>query len=75
VRIALVVTTCSTCGKVKVYLGSQLLKTVSLRSARTHKRVVVAVASFTSLRSGTIRVKVVSSGKKVLVEGIGVSKF
>lgn len=73
-RIALVVTTCSTCGKVKVYLGTDLLRTVSLKSAGTRKKVVVSIAAFSWMRSGTVKVKVVTKGKKVLVEGIGISK-
>ena len=73
-RIALVVTTCSTCGKVKVYLGTDLLRTVSLKSSGTRKKVVVSIAAFSWMRSGTVKIKVVSKGKKVLVEGIGISK-
>ena len=45
-RLSLVVTTCPTCGKVRVYLGSDLLKTVSLKSAGTRKKVVVSIAAF-----------------------------
>lgn len=73
-RIALVVTTCSSCGKVRVYIGSDLLKTVSLKSAGTRKKVVISIATFSWVRSGTVKVKVVTKGKKVLVEGIGVAK-
>jgi hypothetical protein len=73
-RLAIVVTTCSSCGKVKVYLGSDLLRTVSLKSSGTRRKVVVSIATFASMRSGTVKIKVVSSGKKVLVEGLGVSK-
>lgn len=73
-RLALVVTTCASCGKVKVYLGSDLLRTVSLKSSGTRKKVVVSIATFSWIRTGTVKVKVVSSGKKVLVEGLGVSK-
>ena len=34
-RIALVATTCPTCGSVKVYWGSTLIKTISLYSRTT----------------------------------------
>jgi uncharacterized delta-60 repeat protein len=73
-RLALVATTCARCGKVKVYLGSDLLRTVSLKSPGTRKRAVISIATFSRVRSGTVKIKVVSSGKKVRVEGLGVSK-
>ena len=73
-RLALVATTCPSCGKAKVYLGSDLLATVSLKSSTTRTKVVISIATFTTTRSGTVKVKVASKGKKVLVEGIGVSK-
>ncbi|MEI7742828.1 MAG: hypothetical protein WCK58_03635 [Chloroflexota bacterium] len=69
-RIAIVVTTCPTCGKVSVYLGSTLLKTVSLVSATTVNKKVITIATFATVRTGTIAIKVVSSGKKVLVDGL-----
>jgi uncharacterized delta-60 repeat protein len=73
-RVALVATTCPSCGKVKVYLGSRLLGSVSLRSPTTRTKVVLDVATLAGIRSGKVRIKVASTGKKVLVEGLGVSK-
>jgi uncharacterized delta-60 repeat protein len=72
-RLALVVTTCARCGKVAVRLGPTLLRTVSLKSPVTRKKVVIEIASFSSIRAGKVKVVVVSSGKKVLVEGLGLS--
>ena len=63
-RIALLATTCRTCGTVKVYWGSTLLKTVSLYSATTVNKKVIPIKTFTTARSGTLKIKVVSSGKK-----------
>ena len=41
-RIALLVTRCKTCGTVQVYLGTKLLRTISLRSKSTkHSELVI----------------------------------
>jgi hypothetical protein len=71
--VALVVTKGKRYGVVKVYLGKHLLKKVSLAAKRTKKRKVVNVAGFSTARAGTITVKVVSSGKPVVIEGLGVA--
>ena len=47
-RIAIVATTCRTCGKVRVYWGSTLLRTVSLYSATTVNRKLITVTTFAS---------------------------
>ncbi len=69
-RIALLATTCATCGSVKVYLGSTLLKTVSLYSATTVYRKLISVKSWRSAHKGTLTIKVASSGKKVIIDGV-----
>ena len=74
-RIVLVATTCATCGSVKVYLGSTLLRTISLQSTATVYRKTFTVAAFPSLRSGTVTVKVATSGRRVLIDGLGVSRM
>jgi hypothetical protein len=58
---------------VKVFFGSRLLKKVSLVSAVTRKRVVIPVKTFGSRRAGRVRIKIVSSGKPVLIDGLGAS--
>ena len=73
-RIAIVATTCSTCGRVSVYWGSTLLKTVSLVSTTTKNKRVITIATFAEVRSGTITLKVYASGKKVLIDGLVISK-
>ena len=80
-RLAIVATTCPTCGKVSVYLGTTLLKTISLVSATTVNKKVIVV--FTTpelptgsvLKTGSLVIKVVTSGKKVLIDGIVVSRY
>jgi uncharacterized protein YbbK (DUF523 family) len=71
-RIALLATTCPTCGSVKVYWGATLLKTVSLYSATTVDQALIPVAAFGSTRTGTLSIKVSSSGKKVVVDGVAI---
>jgi len=73
-RIALVATTCSTCGAVKVYWGSTLLKTISLYSRTTVNQKLIAVTTFSSARTGTLKIKVASSGKRVIVDGVAIRR-
>ncbi len=80
-QLLLVATTCPTCGKVSVYLGPTLLKTVSLVSATTVNKKIIPiftqaeVPSGTPLKAGTVVVKVVTSGKKVLIDGLIFSRY
>lgn len=72
-KVALVVGKGKGYGTVKVMLGKKVLKKVSLASRKTKKRALVEIAAFTSPRSAKISVVVVSSGKKVVVDGIGLA--
>lgn len=74
-RLALVASTCSTCGTVKVYLGSTLLKTVSLKSSTTKRRVVIPIDLSASIRSGTVTLKQASGGKPVIIEGLAIGLY
>jgi len=71
-RLSLVAQRCSTCGKVAVYLGSSRLAVVDLYSSST-SRVVIPLPRF-SLRTATVTVKVVSSGKPVRIDGLASSR-
>ncbi len=71
--VALVATKGPGHGTVKVLLGPTVLKTVSLAATRLSKRQVIAVATFPSARSGTLKVLVATSGKPVRIEGLGVA--
>ncbi len=73
-RIALVAQTCPTCGKASVYLNGTLLKTVSLVSSTTRNKRIIPIATFSDVRTGTLVVKVATSGKKVLVDGVVISR-
>ncbi len=73
-RVALLATTCRTCGTVKVYWGATLLRMVSLYSATTVDRALIPVRTFAAPRSGTLSIKVVSSGKKVIIDGVAIRR-
>jgi hypothetical protein len=73
-RIGIVATTCSTCGSVRVYLGSTLLRTISLKSATTVNKKLITVTTFPTTRTGTLTIKVYSSGKKVIIDGLAISR-
>lgn len=71
--LALVATKCSGCGKVAVYLKGDLLETVNLAAQRTRKRQVIPIASWAKQHSGKVRLEVRTSGKDVIIEGLGFS--
>jgi hypothetical protein len=73
-RLGLLASTCSTCGSVKVYWGTSLLKTINLYSSTTVNRKLFTVVTFTSARSGTLAIKISSSGKKVLIDGVAIRR-
>lgn len=68
--VAIVATTCPTCGKVEVYFSRTLLNTVSLYSARRVDRVRIPVALPDRRLFGAVTIKVVSRGKKVIIDGV-----
>lgn len=73
-RIALVATTCPTCGTVKVYWGSTLLRTIKLTSATTVQRKLIPVTTFTRARTGTLTIRISSSGRKVIIDGLAIRR-
>ena len=72
-QLLLVATTCSTCGAVDVLVGGVRVAHISLLSTSTVNRRVIPTPSFSS-RSGTVVIKVISSGKPVLIDGLGYRK-
>lgn len=69
-KLALVVGGGATHGTVRVYAGSRLLRTVSLRTTRTVSKRVVPVTTFGAAWTGKVRVVVVTSGRTVRLEGL-----
>jgi uncharacterized delta-60 repeat protein len=72
-RLALLVRTCDGCGKVQVLLGGKVLKTIDLDSARTRHRVLRTVVSGSTMQAGTLRLRQVSGGRTVAIDGVAVS--
>lgn len=72
-RIVLLVTKCRRCGSVAVRWRGRLVKEISLRAARTRRSALVAIASFPAAERGVLRVDVTSSGRRVRIDGLGVS--
>jgi hypothetical protein len=72
-RIALVATMCPRCGSVAVRWRGRVVKRVRLRAASTRRRTLIPVTSFSGRRRGTVRVDVISAGRPVRVDGLGVS--
>jgi hypothetical protein len=73
-RISLIATTCPTCGKVRVYWGATLLRTISLYSSTTINKRIIGVTTFTSARSGTLTLRVYGSGRKVILDGVAIAR-
>jgi subtilisin family serine protease len=72
-RVAVVVTRCPGCGRLRVSFRGRALRTLSLNAARLRRNQIVPVARFGAVRRGTLRLEVVSAGRPVRVEGLGVS--
>jgi len=71
-HLALLVTKCSGCGTLRVFLGSHALATVKLGAAHTRNKVLVAIDASTLVKAGTLVVKQVSGGHRTIVDGIAV---
>ncbi|MGB8649898.1 MAG: hypothetical protein WCD35_04470 [Mycobacteriales bacterium] len=67
-RLNLIALRCSTCGKVAVYLNGAGFTTVNLQ-ASTSSLAVIPLPRF-SLRSATVTLKVVTSGRTVRIDGL-----
>jgi hypothetical protein len=74
-RVALVADKGRGYGTVKVFWGGKMLREVSLHAKRLQTRKVIPIKRFTGkLRSGRLRIVVVSSGRTVRIDGIGVAR-
>jgi len=73
-QVTIVAKTCTGCGSVAVYWNGARIRTVSLASTTTRYRKVITVLSFSEVRTGTLKLVVRSSGRRVVVDGIGVSR-
>jgi uncharacterized delta-60 repeat protein len=73
-RLVLVATKCRGCGVVEVYLGARRLRRVHLAARETRARQLINLATFPDVRSGRVRIVIVSRNRRVLVEGLGGSR-
>jgi hypothetical protein len=73
--LSIIVTKCRRCGIIKVFFKGKLLKKINLRSKATARKKLrfVNLTTFSSVQTGAVRVRVMSRGKLVIVEGLGVS--
>ena len=72
-RVALVVVECTSCGNVGIYLNGVLWRTVSTHATSTRYKVILIQPPF-SLRTTTIVLRNASSGKQLIVDGLGIAR-
>jgi hypothetical protein len=72
-RLALVATRCPKCGTVGVYAGAKLIKKINLHRATTQRMAILALPAL-SPRIATVKVKVLTAGKVVQIDGLAVSR-
>lgn len=72
-QLALVATTCPTCGKVRVKIGTQVLGTLSLKSPTKVRQQLFELPAF-DFRTEKVRLTVTSADKLVLIDGLGVTR-
>lgn len=72
-QLLVVATSCATCGTVDVLIGGVRVGGLNLASATTVNRRVFTLG-FTAARTGTVVLKVTSSGKPVVLDGLGVRR-
>ena len=70
-RIALLATSCPTCGKVRLYLADRYLGTVNLYASSWHTHQFIALRPFSRLK-GRLTLRVITSGKLVRIDGIAI---
>lgn len=71
---ALLASTCPDCGKVKVFLGSELLRRISLTSRRLRPSRLFPLRTFEHLQTGTIRIVFVSRRGRAMIDGLVVRR-
>lgn len=73
-RLALVATKLPSAGTVRVTFNGKSLGTFSLKGKTTKKK-VIPIVTFSKVRSGTVKIKVISAnGRAVLIDGLVVAK-
>lgn len=73
-QLTVIASACSTCGIVDVLIGGVRVGSINTVSARTVNRKVFTLPAFTTVRTGTVTLRVASSGKPVIIDGLGFRK-
>lgn len=73
-RVGIVATRCPTCGKVRILVGGTSVGVIDLSNPTTLRRRTLLLDPFATLRTGTVTIRVMSSGKQVAIDGLVVSR-
>jgi hypothetical protein len=74
-RLALVAQRCRGCGEIRVSVNGARIQNVKLDAARTENRKIIQLGYFPRAEKGTITIEVISSGKPVHIDGLGVGRI
>jgi hypothetical protein len=72
-RVAVAAQKCPSCGVIGVYVAGEQIARISL-AANTSKRQLVVLPALAGERTGSVVIKVLSSGKAVQIDALGVSR-
>jgi hypothetical protein len=72
-RIAVIVSQCSTCGRIAIYFNGTLWRTISTYASSTHYKVVL-IQPTVPVRVRTIELKALDPGKKVVIDGLSIAR-
>lgn len=73
-RIWLVADRCPSCGQIDARWNGAVVDHIDLRSRRTKKSRVFAVASFASPQTGTLEIRITTRSRPVRIDGIGIGR-
>ena len=54
--------------------GSTLLRTIKLTSTTTVNKKLINVTTFTTARTGTLTIRVSSTGRRVVIDGVAIRR-
>ena len=72
-RVGIVATTCPSCGKVRILVAGQSVGVIDLTASSTHFRRTLLLAPF-AYTTGTVKVRVISTGRTVQIDGLVISR-
>jgi hypothetical protein len=73
-RLGVMATRCPGCGTIQIFWNDTLLAQVSLNATTTTRAVLVQSTAFTTLETGTLTVRVVSSGARVEIDAFALTQ-